>query len=125
MLPRQLRVWIGRLMWAGLHNQMRHPMRNQEQFGFVYGDDLLAQFPEIVGGILNVSGLKNGPSPAALLDLYQAEQGRVKAAAAAPTETPALVAWRSAFRRFGVNPTQYRSASEALLRRLDKKGDIP
>src|SRR4029079_2993492 len=43
----------------------------------------------------------------------------------APTETPSLVAWRAAFRRFGVNPTQYRSAAEALLRRLDKKGDIP
>ena len=38
---------------------------------------------------------------------------------------PSLAAWRSAFRRFGVNPTKYRSAAEALLRRLTKKGDIP
>jgi DNA/RNA-binding domain of Phe-tRNA-synthetase-like protein len=100
-------------------------MPNQELFGFIYRDDLLVQFPEIVGGVLNANGLKNGPSPAALLDLYQQEQERVKAKGIAPTETPSLVAWRSAFRRFGVNPTQYRSAAEALLRRLDKKGEIP
>lgn len=100
-------------------------MINQTRFGFVYDDDLLVQFPEIVGGVLNVFGLHNGPSPAALFDLYQAEQERVKAQGVAPTETPSLAAWRTAFRRFGVNPTQYRSAAEALLRRLDKKGDIP
>jgi DNA/RNA-binding domain of Phe-tRNA-synthetase-like protein len=100
-------------------------MANKECFGFVYHPDLLPQFPEIVGGVLYAYGLKNGPSPAALLKLYQAEQERVKAKGIVPTEMPALVAWRSAFRRFGVNPTQYRSAAEALLRRLDKKGDIP
>ncbi len=37
----------------------------------------------------------------------------------------ALAAWRGAFREFGVDPTQYRSAAESLLRRLTKKGDIP
>jgi DNA/RNA-binding domain of Phe-tRNA-synthetase-like protein len=100
-------------------------MANNEPFGFVYHDDLLPQFPEIVGGVLNAYGLQNGPSPAALLELYQAEQERVKAKGIIPTDLPALVAWRTAFRRFGVNPTQYRSAAEALLRRLDKKGDIP
>jgi DNA/RNA-binding domain of Phe-tRNA-synthetase-like protein len=41
------------------------------------------------------------------------------------SQIPALAAWRSAFRGFDVDPTQYRSASESLLRRLPKKGDIP
>lgn len=98
---------------------------SQGLFGFGYRVDLLTQFPDIVGGILYATGLQNGPSPTALLELYQAEQVRVKRLGIIPTEMPALVAWRSAFRRFGVNPTQYRSAAEALLRRLDKKGDIP
>src|SRR3954453_16721209 len=98
---------------------------NSAAFGFVYRHDLLAQFPEIVGGVLSGFGLHNGPSAPALLELYHAEQERVKAQGAAPTETPSLAAWRAVFRRFGVNPTQYRSAAEALLRRLDKKGDIP
>ena len=41
------------------------------------------------------------------------------------SEIPSLSAWRGAFRGFGVEPTKYRSAAEALLRRLTKKGDIP
>ena len=41
------------------------------------------------------------------------------------SELPALAAWRRAFRSFGVDPTKYRSAAEALLRRLSKQGDIP
>ncbi len=41
------------------------------------------------------------------------------------SEIPSLAAWRAAFRLFGVDPTKYRSAAEALLRRLTKKGDIP
>ena len=41
------------------------------------------------------------------------------------SEIPSLRAWRRAFSSFGVKPTQYRSAAEALLRRLTKQGDIP
>ena len=40
-------------------------------------------------------------------------------------EIPSLQAWRAAFRQFNTDPTKYRSAPEALLRRLTKKGDIP
>jgi DNA/RNA-binding domain of Phe-tRNA-synthetase-like protein len=41
------------------------------------------------------------------------------------SELPSLAAWRRAFRQFGVDPTAYRSAAEALLRRLTKHGAIP
>ena len=41
------------------------------------------------------------------------------------SELPTLAAWRRAFRAFGVDPTAYRSAAEALLRRLTKQGSIP
>jgi DNA/RNA-binding domain of Phe-tRNA-synthetase-like protein len=41
------------------------------------------------------------------------------------SEVPSLAAWRRVFRGFGVDPTQYRSASEALLRRLVKQGELP
>jgi DNA/RNA-binding domain of Phe-tRNA-synthetase-like protein len=41
------------------------------------------------------------------------------------SQIDALAAWRGAFRGFGVEPTQYRSAAEALLRRLTKSGEIP
>lgn len=41
------------------------------------------------------------------------------------SEIRSLSAWRGVFRQFGTDPTKYRSAPEALLRRLTKKGDIP
>ena len=61
------------------------------------------------------------------MEAYRAEQ---QATLARIGEIPlsqieALAAWRSAFRGFGVDPTQIRSACEALLRRLTKQGDIP
>ena len=40
-------------------------------------------------------------------------------------EIPAIRAWRAAFSTMGLKPTQYRCASEALLRRLRKDGTLP
>lgn len=58
---------------------------------------------------------------------YLAEQQAVlrKIGETPLSQIAALAAWRGAFRKFGLDPTQYRSAAEALLRRLTKKGDIP
>ena len=99
---------------------------NTNIFGFRYRADLLATFPEIVGGVLYVTGLHGGPTPPDLAAAYAAEQAAGRARGYTPTETPSLAAWRAAFRRFGVNPTKYRRAAEALLRRLEKQeGDIP
>ena len=71
--------------------------------------------------------MTNRPTPPELLALYQSEQKKVLAEIGDTplSELKSLAAWRSAFRGFGVNPTKYRSAAEALLRRLTKKGDIP
>ena len=61
------------------------------------------------------------------MELYQAEQRRVieRTGDKPLSEIPSLAGWRAAFRLFGVDPTKYRNAAEALLRRLTKKGDIP
>jgi DNA/RNA-binding domain of Phe-tRNA-synthetase-like protein len=71
--------------------------------------------------------MTNGPTPkdlqAAFIDEQKATLQRIGATSL--SQIPSLAAWRAVFRSFGVDPTQYRSASEALLRRLTKKGDIP
>ncbi|MEM8974517.1 MAG: phenylalanine--tRNA ligase beta subunit-related protein [Pseudomonadota bacterium] len=36
-----------------------------------------------------------------------------------------IQAWRRAYAKMGLKPTQYRCAAEALLRRLRKRGDLP
>lgn len=94
---------------------------------FQYTSDVAAAFPTVVGGVIYAPTISNGPTPPALLDQYIAEQ-RAASARIGDTplsEIPALAAWRAAFRKFGVDPTGYRSAAESLLRRLTKKGDIP
>ena len=94
---------------------------------FRYHPDLLKRFPDICGGVILIQGLNNGPTPPDLLQAYQTEQRAVlyKIGEQPLSEIPSLAAWRAAFRLFGVDPTKYRSAAEALLRRLTKKGDIP
>ena len=95
--------------------------------GFRYDAALLEKFPAIRGGVILAQGLENGPTPPDLLDAFRAEQQAVRQRVgdASLAEMPSLEAWRRAFSAFGVKPTQYRSAAEALLRRLTKKGDIP
>ena len=94
---------------------------------FGYHADILAKFPSIHAGMISAQGLINDPSPESLKEHFLGEQ---QATLARIGDTPlseieSLAAWRKAFRTFGVNPTKYRSAPEALLRRLTKKGDIP
>ncbi len=95
--------------------------------GFRYAEELLEVFPTTRGGVIHAVGLTNGPSHRDLLDRYRAEQDRVNGEIGDTplSELPSISAWRSTFSRFGVKPTQYRSAVEALLRRLTKQGDIP
>ena len=94
---------------------------------FQYLPEIVSTYPAVVGGMIHAPGIVNGPTPPALLALYLAEQKAVAARIGNTplSELPTLAAWRGAFRKFGVDPTQYRSASESLLRRLTKKGDIP
>ena len=94
---------------------------------FRYAPDVLARYPSVVGGVFLAHGLTNGPSSPELRDAFVAEQQATLARIGDTplSQLPSLAAWRGAFREFGVDPTQYRSAAEALLRRLTKKGDIP
>jgi DNA/RNA-binding domain of Phe-tRNA-synthetase-like protein len=94
---------------------------------FQYDPAILARFPTVVGGVILAQNITNGPSPDSLQTMYQAEQqATLQHIGATPlSQIPSLSAWRSAIRGFDVDPTQYRSAAEALLRRLTKKGDIP
>ena len=94
---------------------------------FGYEPAVVERFPGIVGGVIHATGVRNGPSPRGLAEAFFAEQEAVRARIGDTplSEIPALAAWRRVFRAFGVDPTQYRSAAEALLRRLTKQGDLP
>ncbi len=94
---------------------------------FAYANEILEAFPATCGGAIHVIGIVNGATPPALLDAYNAEQEdvRERLADTALSAIPSIAAWRRTFSGFGVKPTQYRGAAEALLRRLTKQGSIP
>jgi DNA/RNA-binding domain of Phe-tRNA-synthetase-like protein len=94
---------------------------------FGYAPEIIERFPGIRGGVLHATGLENGPATARLTAAYHEEQhAALQAVGDTPlSEIPSVAAWRRAFAAFGVKPTQYRSAAEALLRRLTKQGSIP
>lgn len=94
---------------------------------FEYHPEIVSRYPELIGGLIYGQNVQNTPSSPALQQQYTAEQQAViqRLGTTPLSEIPALAAWRKAFRGFNVDPTQYRSAPEALLRRLTKQGDIP
>lgn len=94
---------------------------------FQYNKEILTRYPTIVGGVILAQGITNSPTSESLKAAYQAEQqATLQRIGQTPlSQIASLAAWRSVFRSFGIDPTQYRSAAEALLRRLTKKGDIP
>ena len=94
---------------------------------FGYDHAVVEQYPTIRAGVIHATRVANGPSSPELLREYRAEQRATleRLNATAMADLPSIAAWRRAFTRFGAKPTQYRSAAEALLRRLAKHGDIP
>ncbi len=94
---------------------------------FQYDPEIIRRYPSIVGGVIYARGMSNGPTPPQLQAAFQTEQqATIRRIGDTPlSQIASLAAWRGAFREFGVEPTQYRSAAESLLRRLTKKGDIP
>ena len=94
---------------------------------FRYDPDIIERFPAVVGGVIHATGVPNYSTPPRLAAAFHDETlaVRTRIGATPLSELPTLAAWRKVFRGFGVDPTQYRSAAEALLRRLTKQGELP
>ena len=94
---------------------------------FRYDPDIIERFPTIVGGVIYATGVHNDPTAPGLAEAFHDETlaALARIGETPLSELPSLAAWRKVFRGFGVDPTQYRSAAEALLRRLTKQGELP
>lgn len=91
---------------------------------FQHSSDIWRDFPELVPGALYAEGITPEVSPAARVAAH-AERAAARLAGVSEGELPEIRAWRRAFTRMGLKPTQYRCASEALLRRFRKEGSLP
>ncbi len=91
---------------------------------FQHDTALTSEFPQLVVGTIWVDNVETLSTPpvavATLLD-----RARVRLDGRPESEWPEIMAWRRAFSHLGVKPTQYRCASESLLRRLRTAGTLP
>lgn len=94
---------------------------------FRYDPAITERYPAVVGGVIHATGVHHAAATpqlaAALRDEVLAAQARIGQTPL--SGLPTLAAWRRVFRGFGVDPTQYRSAAEALLRRVAKQDELP
>jgi DNA/RNA-binding domain of Phe-tRNA-synthetase-like protein len=79
-------------------------------------------FPALVPGVLYAEGI-TGDVTADTDRLTATAQARL--ADGPEGELPEIQAWRRAFAKMGLKPTQYRCAAESLLRRFRKEGSLP
>ncbi|WBB58001.1 phenylalanine--tRNA ligase beta subunit-related protein [Streptomyces sp. WMMC500] len=104
---------------------------------FGHAAELRAEFPELVAGVLygdfggggaGGPGGPGGPGGGAELEARIAaytDVARRRLAEGTEGEFPEVRAWRRTYTRLGLRPTQYRCASESLLRRLRREGSLP
>ncbi|WP_419997072.1 B3/4 domain-containing protein [Streptomyces boninensis] len=92
---------------------------------FHHSAALWADHPDLVAGVLHADGLDavtdSGPRVAAYTGIARERLAGV----GTESELGEIQAWRRAFAAMGLKPTQYRCASESLLRRLRKEGELP
>jgi DNA/RNA-binding domain of Phe-tRNA-synthetase-like protein len=91
---------------------------------FQHAAEIWSDYPELVPGVLAVHGVTPGVSIASRVAKYTAIADQ-RLASQSEGELPEIQAWRRTFSRMGLKPTQYRCASEALLRRYRKEGTLP
>lgn len=91
---------------------------------FRYAPEIRSRFPQLRSRTLLVDSIDSTADPSAeIARLVAIADDRL--AAASEGEFPEIQAWRRAFSAMGLKPTQYRCASEALLRRYRKEGSLP
>jgi DNA/RNA-binding domain of Phe-tRNA-synthetase-like protein len=91
---------------------------------FQHSNDIWKDYPGLVPGVLLAQGITAQAFTAPRIARLQSVT-KVRLATASEGELPEIQAWRRAFSSMGLKPTQYRCASEALLRRFRKEGALP
>lgn len=91
---------------------------------FQHTPDIWREYPELVAGLIATSGIHPGVDVASAVARFSAiAADRLRDHT--ESELPEIQAWRRTFAKMGLKPTQYRCASESLLRRFRKEGSLP
>jgi DNA/RNA-binding domain of Phe-tRNA-synthetase-like protein len=91
---------------------------------FGHSGEIWRDYPELVPGAVWASGITNSASVNSQTAKFKAI-AESRLATHSEGELPEVQAWRRVFSRMGLKPTQYRCASESLLRRFRKEKSLP
>jgi DNA/RNA-binding domain of Phe-tRNA-synthetase-like protein len=98
-----------------------------QHYSYSISPDVFARFPGYVRGVVIAHEVKNGSSPAELVELLREAEASVRARVALEqiAEEPRIKAWRDAYRAFGAKPAEFRSSVEAMARRVLRGDELP
>ena len=91
---------------------------------FQHAPEIWQEFPHLVPGLLVVGGIHSRLDVRDHTEQFY-QRARERLAGTTESALPEIAAWRRAYAKMGMKPTQYRSAAEALLRRVRNGKDIP
>src|SRR5215471_20205785 len=91
---------------------------------FCHSDQIWRDYPELVPAVMTVQGITNNVSVGPRIARLNATAAS-RLSTSSEGELPEIQAWRRTFSKMGLKPTQYRCASESLLRRFRKEGALP
>ncbi|NUP48832.1 MAG: hypothetical protein HOW97_16220 [Catenulispora sp.] len=91
---------------------------------FQHAEAIWSEYPELVATAITATGITPTADVGGQVEQFLTT-ARSRLAGGTESDLPEIKAWRQTFSKMGLKPTQYRCASEALLRRLRKEGDLP
>lgn len=89
--------------------------------------EVFAQFPDYVRGVVLAYDLHNGPSSPELIQQLRAAEASVRDRLNLDTLTahPRIASWRAAFKTQGIKPNEFRCSVEAMVRRALRDQQLP
>lgn len=91
---------------------------------FSYDAAVHSMFPELVSRTILIGNIGGNADVSAEIERFS-DVARERLQKTPEGEWPEIQGWRRAFSKMGLKPTQYRCASESLLRRFRKEDSLP
>lgn len=91
---------------------------------FSHAPEIWTAYPDLAAEAMVIPAVSSNEPYQSAITAWT-DQARARLATTPEGDWLEIQAWRRAFSRMGLKPTQYRCAAESLLRRLRQSGDLP
>jgi DNA/RNA-binding domain of Phe-tRNA-synthetase-like protein/GNAT superfamily N-acetyltransferase len=107
----------------GFNQAPCNPAEKRTRMHFRHSSEIWRSFPELAVAALFTRGISKEATVPQIATFTSIAESRLSSGPEG--QLPEIQAWRQAFSKMGLKPTQYRCASEALLRRFRKERSLP